>query len=486
MRKILALFCAMGIVLSLSNSAPISYADDVVYGDVDGDGDVDQDDLSLLRKYIEGGAELDERALEAADINADGRVDITDAVAAGQLLAGADASEDTADEEYADEEADADEEDYTAEDESEDDSGEPESEYDETDTVDEPDRDTEDYSGDEWESGETSDDDVSEDGYYSESDETSSEYIVSPWTETEVDRAFSNGLIPEEMLSENLTRYISREKFAAVAVKLYEGLTGKDAEYGEINKTPFGDCYNRYSDYEKYITAAYRLGITDGVTDYDFRPDDAISREQLATMLCRTIKKSFIDGWSLANDSSFVMDADGVSKFADDADIADFAKNSVYYMVKHGIIAGMDYNMFIPRNISEYQEDGTATKEQALVMALRAYENSGDLGTDYSIAKTRTKDEAEYDVYDAFLKLSADIQHAGADYREVIWLAESEGWSEIRCEEYESGTGYKDGSYIPNYAVFTSEEYGDRITIDWPGGWTATADNMSMAYEKWR
>ena len=96
-------------------------------------------------------------------------------------------------------------------------------------------------------------------------------------------------------------------------------------------------------------------------------------------MLCRVIKKRCFNSWTLSNDDEYHLDITGVNTFADDADISSWAKPSVYYMSKHGIIAGVGDNKFAPRmtesqrHIADY---ASATREQALVLSLRIFNKS--------------------------------------------------------------------------------------------------------------
>ena len=106
-------------------------------------------------------------------------------------------------------------------------------------------------------------------------------------------------------------------------------------------------------------------------------------REQLATMLCRTIKKYRFPDWTHATDGEYYLDTTGVKKFADDADISDYAKPSVYYMTKMGIINGISPTLFAPKNMTPEQAAqgyANATSEQALILSLRIYKLADILG----------------------------------------------------------------------------------------------------------
>ena len=197
---------------------------------------------------------------------------------------------------------------------------------------------------------------------------------VSGWSMDELEDAYENNLIPEVLIGENLTKPVTRSEFAAIAVKLYEAWEGK--KVAADKKTPFNDINGDINKND--IIKAYSLGITDGTTNNTFEPDVLITREQLATMLCRTYKKKEWDNWTLDTDDSFTLNYSGVQKFADDSDISEYAKPSVYFMVKYDVIKGIGDNKFAPKNTTSAQEAisyATATREQAILISLRSFEN---------------------------------------------------------------------------------------------------------------
>ncbi|MDO4618411.1 MAG: lectin-like protein [Clostridia bacterium] len=196
---------------------------------------------------------------------------------------------------------------------------------------------------------------------------------VSTWAKEEVEKAYDENLIPETLVGKNLTEKITRAEFAAIAVQLYEQWSGANVN---AVSTKFTDIKNNNN--KTAIEKAYGLGITAGTSDTRFEPDTSITREQLATMLCRTYKKKEWNNWTLATDGDFTLNYSGVQKFDDDADISAFAKPSVYFMVKYGVISGVGNNKFAPKNTTSAQEAlnyATATREQAILMALRSFEN---------------------------------------------------------------------------------------------------------------
>lgn len=92
-------------------------------------------------------------------------------------------------------------------------------------------------------------------------------------------------------------------------------------------------------------------------------------------------KKDFtfvVQEWTLATDEQFTINYSGVSKYADDEESSEYAKPSVYFMTKYGVISGIGNELFELRNTNSKQEAeryANATREQALVMSLRSFKN---------------------------------------------------------------------------------------------------------------
>lgn len=195
------------------------------------------------------------------------------------------------------------------------------------------------------------------------------EFEASEWAQTYVQQAEELGLIPEVLEGADLTQPINRLEFAAVSVKVYEALSGTAALPAITN--PFTDT----SDIE--VLKAYNLGVTAGTSATTFSPTVLLNREQAATMLTRVFQRVTIPGWPENNPPlEYVKPA----AFADDADISDWAKDSVYFMAANGIIAGVGNNRFAPKaTTTEQQAQGyaQATREQALTIAVRMVQNLG-------------------------------------------------------------------------------------------------------------
>lgn len=196
------------------------------------------------------------------------------------------------------------------------------------------------------------------------------------WAELELQEAYENDLIPDVLLGKDMTGTITRAEFAAVAVKLYEALSGNRMIIAM--DAPFTDITN--SAERLYILKAYNYDIVNGTSDTTYSPNELLTREQMATMLTRVYKKFEWPSYTIARDASYPLNYTGVKKFADDSQISDYAYSSVYFMVKHSIINGVGDNLFAPRNTTTAQAAANyanATRQQALLISTRTLNEFG-------------------------------------------------------------------------------------------------------------
>lgn len=205
------------------------------------------------------------------------------------------------------------------------------------------------------------------------------EYTTSTWATEPVQKAFDLGLIPDVLMSSDLTKLITRLEFAAVCVKVYENLSATKAIPAVVN--PFKDT----SDLE--VLKAYNVGITTGLTADTFGPNVVLNREQAATMLTRVFKRVTIPGWTFATDGNFTLNYTKPAAFADDAQISGWAKPSVYFMAANGIINGIGNNTFAPNTETtdeQAKKFANATGEQALIIAVGIVEKLKGKTADYT------------------------------------------------------------------------------------------------------
>lgn len=171
-------------------------------------------------------------------------------------------------------------------------------------------------------------------------------------------------IIPPSLWNRDLTKKVTRVEFAEVVVNLYEMLSGRPAPANI--KNPFTDISN------DSILKAYNLGITRGTSATTFSPYSYISRQDMATMLTRMYKKLNIPGWTLETDSEYKLEYDMPDIFTDDALIAGYARDSVYFLASYGIIQGGSEGRFNPSSAAG-GEAGNATRDQAIIIGVRYY-----------------------------------------------------------------------------------------------------------------
>jgi hypothetical protein len=180
---------------------------------------------------------------------------------------------------------------------------------------------------------------------------------TSDWAYEWMERADALDIIPAMLLNKDMTQQINRREFAAVAVALYENMSGDRVE--ARGDSPFRDTN------DSTVLKAYELGIVAGKTADLFGPEDALTREQAATMLARVYKAVYWEGWTLRDDAvydAYALDASGVGEFGDHRQISSYARGSVYFMTKKQIIDGTGNNRFSPQAM--------ASREQAFKIAV--------------------------------------------------------------------------------------------------------------------
>ena len=170
---------------------------------------------------------------------------------------------------------------------------------------------------------------------------------ASPWALEELDIANEENLIPWIFEKQDLTVNITRREFAYVAVKLYEAIS--NIKLVEAKENPFTDT----EDIE--VLKALNIGITNGTSETTFTPDALITREQMATMMVRALEKAGV---------KTTVDLNKVEKFADDGEMHDWGRASIYFMSNHEIIKGVGNNTF--------SVQGNATREASLLILVRS------------------------------------------------------------------------------------------------------------------
>jgi len=169
---------------------------------------------------------------------------------------------------------------------------------------------------------------------------------ASAWAHGGINTAVDAGLVPEWMQN-NFTNRITRGEFAALAVTLYETVTGSEIR----GRRAFNDTD------DVYVQKAGYIGVVTGTGDNNFNPNMSFNREQGAVMLSRLLA---------ALGEPVTQEA---PTFADNHLISDWAFYEVGHVQYAGIMQGFENNIFHPNG-----PRATMTREQSIVTILRIFE----------------------------------------------------------------------------------------------------------------
>jgi hypothetical protein len=166
----------------------------------------------------------------------------------------------------------------------------------------------------------------------------------STWATEQVNKAIAANIVPRD-LQAKYTQAATRAEFSALAVALYENVSGK------VIATDKSIAFADTTDINVYKAAA--IGVVSGVGDNKFSPNTGLTREQAATMLSRL--------------------ADAIGKplpkqaaaFNDNGSISSWALEAVGQIQAAGIMGGVGNNTFDPQ--------GAYTREQSIVTIQRMY-----------------------------------------------------------------------------------------------------------------
>lgn len=176
---------------------------------------------------------------------------------------------------------------------------------------------------------------------------------MSSWAEEEVIMALVEGIIPVDELGVDYTINITRSQFAALVVKMMETVLHKQIVYAP--NSPFTDTS------DKWVLKANAAGIVNGTSATTFSPYANITREQLATMLYRTIQ--YIQDKGRAR---VITKIGNLSQYTDSNQVHNWAKESMSALCGNGIMQGISTTVLNP--------SGTATIEQAVILAYRVFD----------------------------------------------------------------------------------------------------------------
>lgn len=125
---------------------------------------------------------------------------------------------------------------------------------------------------------------------------------------------------------------VTREQFTKMLIAAFE-LFDANAE------CDFDDA-DTEAWYYRYIASAVNSGIVFGVSEDDFGVGENITREDMAVLAYRAL---------VAKGNKVVYDESQISKFTDDAEISEYAREAVYAMRGNSIMLGRGDNEFQPK-----------------------------------------------------------------------------------------------------------------------------------------
>ena len=181
---------------------------------------------------------------------------------------------------------------------------------------------------------------------------------ASSWAKAEVEKAYDAEIMPFSPYVADCTKGMTRAQFAAVTVYLYSAMMGNPGYYPEVDEDhPFTDVDYDATDLETEIGMAYNLGFIKGSNSAGtlFNPKGTLTRQEAAVMLGRVFTKL---GGTIPTVSS--------TAFADDGNVAGWAKSEVAFMSGKDIVKGVGGNQFAPSKALSIQE--------AVIMANRMLE----------------------------------------------------------------------------------------------------------------
>ena len=175
--------------------------------------------------------------------------------------------------------------------------------------------------------------------------------VIGQWRSNRGNR---KNLVPK-LLQANYRGSIKRYEYVLLALEVYD-ITGK--EVAIVDKKPFTDAINH--KFEQEMVRAYNAGIVKGDGKGSFKPDDYITRQEIASLVVNLLKQ-------ILPDKDFTVKNN--YKYNDGDQISDWAKYYIDYCFENKILTGYGNNIIDPK--------GNATIEQSIALLIRLAKNEG-------------------------------------------------------------------------------------------------------------
>lgn len=159
-------------------------------------------------------------------------------------------------------------------------------------------------------------------------EKTFSDAAKISWAQKQVEVLASKGIIDTDQADFKPETNITRGEFVSMLVKALGLSANTDVTFVDVKKG---------SKYFEEISTAKKLGIAAGGNKNAFRPDEEISRQDMMVLLTKALTYA----GKITEDGNLI----DLEKFADQAKISAYAKQSIATLVKAGIISGEGKNM---------------------------------------------------------------------------------------------------------------------------------------------
>lgn len=147
--------------------------------------------------------------------------------------------------------------------------------------------------------------------------------------------------------------HLTREQFAKLLIDTMRlDLVEDDIDHTDVDK-------NSWS--YPYLVAIYKYGIMSGYSDTELGVKDNIKRQDLAVLIKEALEVKSVE-----------LDTEEKTPIADGESISDYAKESVNYLYRAGIISGMEDGSFMPHDF--------VTRAQAAVILNKLCTVMGGMG----------------------------------------------------------------------------------------------------------
>lgn len=192
--------------------------------------------------------------------------------------------------------------------------------------------------------------------------------VTSEWAEGIVDLANSRGIT---VAADNYTVAITRRQMCELIYNAQLSGDGLGEEQGSMGDIPFDDI--RAEDYK--IAACYRAGIISGMSETKFAPGNLLTREQAANIVLRAVAYA-----EQKYGKTYIKESGENPNYADDGEIADWARSLVYKAYYTGLMQGDGTNFHPKNNISIQESVVMVNNAYNLYVGIEANTNTGGNG----------------------------------------------------------------------------------------------------------